>query len=160
VLGAVLLPLSLAAQERPGDDFGRWERTLRRCRIHRSPGDAQGSATETCRLLRLDQQMEGLLTVRFLQPGGMDSFLNRQLVFAGVLEEGSAGMHCRGSRCEPQWPLRLRVSAVGQAGYGPVAPPVGLPRAELASGHCELEARAYRCEATTERRQWRVEAGP
>jgi hypothetical protein len=104
--------------------------------------------------------MEGLLTIRFLMPGGMGPFLDRQLVFAGVLEEGSAGMHCRNSRCEPQWPQRLRVSAVGQAGYGAGTAPNGLTRAELASGHCLLDAGAFRCEATTVRRRWRVEASP
>ncbi len=159
-LAASLLLSPLAARELPGDDFGRWERNLRHCRILGGPADAAVPAAQTCRLLRLDQQMEGLLTVRFLQPGGMGPFLDRQLVFAGVLEEGTGGMHCRRSRCEPHWPLRLRVSAVGQAGYGIMAPPSGLTRAELASGHCLLEASTYRCEATTAQRRWRVEAAP
>lgn len=151
----------LGAQERPGDDFGRWERTLRRCSVVTPSGTGPVPPPASCRLLRLDQQMEGLLSVRFLQPGGDSSFLDRQLVFAGVLAEGSPAMACERSRCEPRWPVRLRISAVGQAGFGDGEAALGLTRAELASGQCLLDDRAFRCEATgPDGRQWRVDAAP
>ncbi|MCT0207053.1 hypothetical protein KQ305_04930 [Synechococcus sp. CS-1332] len=152
---------ALEAQELPGEDFGRWEGGLRRCRIVSSSGQAPPQPPSSCRLLRLDQQMEGLLTVRFLQPGGSGAFLDRQLVFAGVLAEGSKGMQCLASRCEPRWPLQLRVSAVGQAGFGETTAALGLTRAQLASGHCHLDGRAFRCEAVgPEGQRWQAEASP
>ncbi len=152
---------ALEAQELAGEDFGRWEGSLRRCRLVSSSSQAPSPPPATCRLLRLDQQMEGLLTVRFLQPGGTGAFLDRQLVFAGVLAEGSRGMLCRKSLCEPRWPLRLRVSAVGQAGFGEALAALGLTRAQLASGHCQLQARDFRCEAVgPEGQRWQAEASP
>jgi hypothetical protein len=161
LLLATLLLAPLGARELPGDDFGRWERTLQGCRILGTAIGPPPPAPSSCRLLRLDQQIEGLLTVRFLQPGGGGPFLDRQLVFAGVLEEGSPGMRCRQSRCEPKWPLRLRVSAMGQTGYGGMSASMALPRAQLASGLCRLEAMAFRCEAASSAgEQWRAEAFP
>jgi hypothetical protein len=162
LLLAMAGPLAaLKAQDLPGEDFGRWEGSLRRCRIVSTSSLVPPQPPTTCQLLRLDQQMEGLLTVRFLQPGGSGAFLDRQLVFAGVLAEGSRGMRCQGSRCEPRWPLRLRVSAVGQAGFGEATAAMGLTRAQLASGHCQLDARSFRCEAVgPEGRQWQAEGSP
>ena len=151
----------LEGQELPGEDFGRWEGGLRRCRIVGSSSQASPQQPISCRLLRLDQQMDGLLTVRFLQPGGSGAFVDRQLVFAGVLAEGSRGMQCQASRCEPRWPLRLRVSAVGQAGFGEATTSLGLTRAQLASGHCHLDGRAFRCEAVgPDGQRWQAEASP
>lgn len=164
---ALLLALAgpwaaLEAQDLPGEDFGRWEGNLRRCRIVSSSSQAQPPPPPTsCRVLRLDQQMEGLLTVRFLQPGSSGALLDRQLVFAGVLEEGSRGMQCRASRCEPRWPLRLRVSAVGRAGFSAATAAMGLTTAQLASGHCQLDGRAFRCQAVgPEGQQWQADASP
>jgi hypothetical protein len=163
---ALLLALTgpwaaLEAQGLPGEDFGRWEGNLGRCRLVSTSSQAPPQPPTTCRRLRLDQQMEGLLTVRFLQPGGTGAFLDRQLVFAGVLAEGSRGMLCRNSLCEPRWPLRLRVSAVGQAGFGEAMAGLGLTRAQLASGHCQLQARDFRCEAVgPDGQRWQAEASP
>ena len=152
---------TLEAQELAGEDFGRWEGSLRQCRLVSTSSQTPPQPPASCRLLRLDQQMEGLLTVRFLQPGGTGAFLDRQLVFAGVLAPGSKGMQCQASRCEPRWPLRLQVSAVGQAGFGEATAAMGLTKAQLASGHCQLDARALRCEAVgPEGRKWQAEASP
>jgi hypothetical protein len=161
VLALGILSAPLGAQGLSGDDYGRWERPLRRCRVITPSGTGPVPPPASCRLLRLDQQMEGLLSVRFLQPGGDKAFLDRQLVFAGVLAEGSAPMACQRGRCEPRWPVRLRISAVGQAGFGVGEAALGLTRAELASGQCLLDERSFRCEATgQEGRQWRAEAAP
>jgi len=162
LLLAIGAPLAaMQAQELPGEDFGRWESSLRRCRIVSTSSQSRQQPPASCRLLRLDQLMEGLLSVRFLQPGGNGSFLDRQLVFAGVLAEGSTGLQCQRSRCEPSWPLRLQVSAVGQAGFGDATAALGLTRAQLATGHCLLDGRSFRCEAIgQEGQQWRAEASP
>ncbi len=160
-MAATLLMAPLRAGSLPGEDFGRWQRTLRRCRIQRATAGVSSASHASCRLLRLDQQMEGLLTVRFVQPDGGDALLDRQLVFAGVLEEGSAGMHCLRSHCEPRWPLQLRVSAVGQSGFRAMNSAMQLARAQLATGRCLLEARKFRCDATSaEGDLWEAEASP
>ena len=152
---------TLEAQGLAGEDFGRWEGSLRQCRLVSTSSQTPPQPPASCRLLRLDQQMEGLLTVRFLQPGGTGALLDRQLVFAGVLAPGSKGMQCQASRCEPRWPLRLQVSTVGQAGFGEATAAMGLTKAQLASGHCQLDARALRCEAVgPEGRKWQAEASP
>ncbi|MEA5441398.1 hypothetical protein [Cyanobium gracile] len=164
--GLLLLALTgpwtaLEAQDLSGEDFGRWEGGLRRCRIVSTSSQDSPQQPISCRVLRLDQQMEGLLTVRFLQPGGSGAFVDRQLVFAGVLAEGTRGMQCQASRCEPRWPLRLQVSAVGQAGFGEATPALGLTRAQLASGHCQLDGRTFRCEAVgQEGQRWQAEGSP
>jgi hypothetical protein len=70
-------------------------------------------------------------------------------------------MQCQAGRCEPNWPLRLRVSAVGQTGFSQATAALGLTRALLASGHCQLERRSFRCEAVgLEGQQWQAEASP
>ncbi len=161
LVAAAVLLAPLRAGALPGEDFGRWQRTLGRCSIQRAPAGGFSVPHATCRLLRLDQQMEGLLTVRFVLPDGGGALLDRQLVFAGVLEEGSAGMHCRQSRCEPRWPLQLRVSAVGQSGFRAMTSAMHLARAQLATGQCLLEARKFRCDATSaEGDLWLAEASP
>ncbi|KEF41953.1 MAG: hypothetical protein ER33_08830 [Cyanobium sp. CACIAM 14] len=161
VVMAGLLECSLRARELPGEDFGRWQRALQHCRILSTPSGTGPPRQESCSVLRLDQQLEGLLTVRFLLPGGERPSLDRQLVFAGVLEEDSPGMRCRMSRCVPRWPLRLRVSAVGQTGYGATAAAMELTRAQLATGSCRLEAREVVCEAVGPAgERWRAEASP
>lgn len=152
---------ALGAKEVPGEDFGRWEGSLMRCRLISTTSTAPPSPPTSCRMLRLDQQMEGLLTVRFEQPSTSGAFRDHQLVFAGVLAEGSRGMQCQAGRCEPNWPLRLRVSAVGQTGFSQATAALGLTRALLASGHCQLERRSFRCEAVgLEGQQWQAEASP
>ncbi|WP_216904977.1 hypothetical protein [Synechococcus sp. CCY 9618] len=160
-LAAGQLVAPLQARQLPGEDFGRWQRPLARCRILMTTPAKPAPPPDSCRLLRLDQQMEGLLTVRFLQPGSGESLLDRQLVFAGVLEEGSPGLSCRQSRCEPSWPLLLRVSAVGQSGYGAMGTAMPLTRARLARGHCLLKSGRFSCEATGQAGElWQAEASP
>jgi hypothetical protein len=50
---------------------------------------------------------------------------------------------------------------VGQAGFGEAAAALGLTRAQLASGHCQLDRRAFRCEAVgAQGERWQAEATP
>lgn len=161
LLCTLLLPAGAAVGQGLEEDFGRWESNLRHCRIVFATGDAPQTPPTGCRLVRLDQQLAGLLTVRFLQPAGNSLLRDRQLVFTGVLAEGSTAMRCRSGRCEPRWPLQLRVSAVGEAGFDASGMTAGLTSARIAGGNCLLEDGRLRCEASAAAgRQWKVEATP
>ncbi len=133
--------------------MGRWQHGLRRCRITISsaPATAEAPASGTshgCSTLRLDQLLEGLLSVRLVTAAAAGRQSSQQLVFAGVLAGGSAPMRCGDGRCRPRWPLRLQVSAVAQSGYDPRGLALGLPASHLARGECQLERRRLRCSAT------------
>jgi hypothetical protein len=162
LLASDLVRAPLLAQSLPGsNDFGRWQQSLSRCRLLRTLSGATPVSAAACRFVRLDQQMEGMLSVRFVNPAAGHLFLDHQLIFAGVLEAGSAAMRCRQSRCEPRWPLRLKVSAVGQTGLEAIEPTSPITRAQLATGHCLLEAGRFLCEADgPEGTHWRAEAEP
>ncbi len=145
----------------PGNDFGRWTQPLSRCRLIRTAAGAVPGAPAECWYLRLDQLMEGMVSVRFINPAAGRRFLDHQLIFAGVLEEGSASLRCRQSRCEPRWPLRLRVSAVGQSGLEALEPDAAITGAQLATGRCLLEAGRFQCDAEgADGRRWSAEAEP
>jgi hypothetical protein len=129
-----------------GDNVGRWQQGLRSCRIVISAAEAGSS--HGCSTLRLDQLLEGLLTVRLVSTATGGSRPSQQLVFAGVLSEGSRPMRCSEGRCRPRWPLRLLVSAVAQNGFDPRGLALGLPASHLARGECLLERRRLRCSAS------------
>jgi hypothetical protein len=136
------------------DGFGRWERNLNHCRItgvSGPPGDPlkRGAASGVdCVRLRLDQQLPGLLSMRFVAISGRGGYGSSVLMFAGVLERESAPMHCLGGHCEPSGPLKLQVTAVAMAGFNARGLAGGVPRAILARGHCSLDQREVRCSAT------------
>lgn len=139
-----------------GENVGRWQQGLRSCRIviAAAPMAADGAAASAassshgCSTLRLDQLLEGLLTVRLVSSTTGGSRPSQQLVFAGVLSEGSRPMRCSEGRCRPRWPLRLLVSAVAQNGFDPRGLALGLPASHLARGECLLERRRLRCSAS------------
>lgn len=163
LLPLVALPLAAGvaaeagANEPAREPFGRWERSLRQCRLERRAGGGAGSADpganplvrqQGCRAVRLDQQDPGLLSVRFLTSPAAAVAMAGQLAFAGVLEAGSRPMQCRELRCRPRWPIRLRVSAVALSGLAEEAGGSPLPQGRLAQGSCELSARSLRCTAS------------
>jgi hypothetical protein len=135
------------------ENVGRWQQGLRRCRIQITAAvpdtaiNASGS-NHSCSSLRLDQLLEGLLTVRLVSVAGAGSRPTQQLVFAGVLADGSRAMRCSDGRCTPRLPLRMQVSAVAQNGFDPRGLALGLPASHLARGECLLERRRLRCNAT------------
>jgi hypothetical protein len=156
-LAAPLLVATLlsagAATTLPGENVGRWQQGLRRCRIQITaatpdPAINASGPSHSCSSLRLDQLLEGLLTVRLVSIAGSGSRPSQQLVFAGVLAEGSRAMRCRDGRCQPRLPLRMQVSAVAQNGFDPRGLALGLPASHLARGECLLERRRLRCTAT------------
>lgn len=158
------------AQQPALEPFGRWETNLRRCRLERRGGSAVGRAGAgskdtgvqySCRIVRLDQQERGLLSVRFLAAEPAPPGLRSQLAFAGILEAGSRPMRCHQLRCKPQWPIRLQVSAVSLTGLIESAGPSALQEGRLARGSCDLNARQLRCSAgDSNGEEWIAEGSP
>ena len=108
----LLPPLPLRAQEAP-EDFGRWQSEVRRCQLGVTPGPERNLR---CDSVRLDQQLPGLLSVRFFSRGQGPGPAKRLLIFAGILERGSPAMACRAGSCRWAGPLRTRVSALADLG--------------------------------------------
>lgn len=125
-------------------DFGRWQTSPSRCEWQRGPSrlwfDCQG--------LRLEQNLEGQLSVRFLAVGLREPIALEHLVFAGTLEQGQVAMRCdREGSCQPLWPARLTVATVATASFDQRGLALGVPRTRLARGHCQLERGLVRCQA-------------
>jgi hypothetical protein len=125
-------------------DFGRWQTSTSQCSWQRAPSRLRHS----CRGLRLEQNLEGFLNVRFLADGQGESIALEQLVFAGALESDQVAMRCGSDgRCTPQWPARLAVATVAAASFDQRGLAMGLPRTHLARGHCTLERQRVVCQA-------------
>ncbi|MCS5692385.1 hypothetical protein NZK33_10355 [Cyanobium sp. FGCU-6] len=149
------------------DGFGRWEQGLRRCRIERfPPGGAAVSgappganAAQNCQRLRLDQQLEGLLVVRWVSGAAGGRFASRQLVFAGLLDQASPPLRCNPEgACRPVGAMAVWVSLVAESGFDPRGLALGLPSSRRVQGLCRLEARHFHCEASaTDGIRWRAE---
>ena len=152
------------------DAFGRWERTLRHCRIERTPAGRPGAQAapaatagqQRCQRLRLDQQVEGLLVVRWVSTAAGSRYASRQLVFAGLLDQGSPPLRCSPEGlCRPAGAMAVWVSAVAESGFGHRGLALGLPSTRRAKGLCRLEPRRFRCEATDDEGMlWRAEGTP
>jgi hypothetical protein len=148
LLAPLALPLRTPARVSGGlEDFGRWETHLHQCRVAQSGEANQPETARPCQLLRLDQQMQGLLTVRFVALTTASQLASSELVVAGVLDSGSRPMRCRQGRCDPRWPMRLLVSAVAPSSVDLRGLAVGVPQARVARGQCLLERRRARCQA-------------
>ncbi|MFM7313570.1 MAG: hypothetical protein ACKO0M_10455 [Cyanobium sp.] len=137
--GATVLAQNRGARE-PQEEFGRWERRSERC-VLRLPGTTPARPL-ACHGLRLDQQLPGLLSIRFLPAVANDTAAARQLVFAGVLLPGSRPMRCRDGDCTPELPLALQVSAIATS----LAGGLELPQARVVQGTCRLQQREATCE--------------
>ena len=123
-------------------------------------GDEPDAAQESrgCQSLRLDQLMEGLLSIQIIGRGGGSRFSSEQLVFVGLLEPGSASLQCQAGRCSPQWPLLVKVSTVASRSYDDQGLVTRLPSSRLARGECRLDRHHFRCEAHDgDGGLWRVE---
>lgn len=145
------------AREQPSEfDFGRFSETLVRCSIS-APG-AQGNL-RSCGRLRIEQNLQGVMSVRFsLSPSG-GRYSSEDLVFAGMLSEASEPMACRGDgRCQPRFPVQLSVNAIASSLYTRMGLATALPRARIARGQCRIEAVRASCEATgSDGERWRAE---
>lgn len=150
LIGTLLLGglAAVAPAHRPqpvsAEGFGRWETPLRHCRM-----SSQGRSEHPCRRLRLEQNLEGLLSIRFVGQGQGGLLASEELTFAGVLAEGHRPMACRpDGRClEPLQPVQLLVGSVARASFNSRGLINALPQARLARGQCRLALREIRCEA-------------
>lgn len=145
------------ARERPSKfDFGRFSETLVRCSI-RSPAGQRN--LRACGRLRIEQNLQGVMSVRFsLSPSG-ERYSSEDLVFAGMLSDTSEPMACRSDgRCQPRFPVQLSVNAIASSLYTRLGLVATLPRARIARGQCRIEEMRASCEATgTDGEHWRAE---
>jgi hypothetical protein len=145
--------VALAAR---AEGYGRWQMETQTCELRRPPS----RLTQPCSELRLEQNLEGLLSVRFIAAGQGDLIAREHLLFAGVLDPDQPAMRCRqDGRCEPQWPTSLVVASVADVRFDDRGLARGLPRTHLARGRCALSRRSVRCEASDRSgEQWLAEA--
>lgn len=127
------------------EGFGRWETRLASCQLqHRLTAASQPAIDQDCLRLRLEQNMEGLLSVRFMAPG-------RELTFVGSLGKDQRSMHCNGDGgCTPALPLKLSVATVAEAAFDRSGLARGIPRAQLARGECQILPLRINCQAIGE----------
>jgi hypothetical protein len=117
-----------------------------------------GSPQSTCQLVQLDQQVEGMLTVRFIAPGAQKDSVN-QLIVVGLLQPQSQPLLCQQGLCQPAGPLTTVVSTVSERSFDGRGLAQGLPKVWLASGSCRFEGRSVRCEAATpDGQRWQANA--
>ena len=137
----------------PEEDFGRWERKTQQCEIQLQEQRDTEVQRLSCRGVRLDQQLAGLLSIRFLPAARDRSAPEQVLLFAGVLLRGSEPMRCRNGRCEPRWPVRVQLSALATSNPRNL----GLPDARLVQGSCSLEQARALCHARDrDGRRWQA----
>lgn len=159
--GALLIGLSgclacgMALAPKAGSEsFGRWEQTLNSCQILHQPADPGSKPpSQGCLKLRLEQNIEGLLSARFVAAGEV-------MVFAGALAKGQLPMRCnQDGACKPQWPTKLVVSTVARGSLEASGLPAGLPLARLARGNCVIERNRIDCHAlAADGEQWRAQS--
>lgn len=137
-------------------DFGRFSERLVRCSVS-APG--QERQLQRCGQLRLEQNFEGVMSVRFSLQASNERYSSEDLVFAGILADDSEPMDCRGDgRCQPRFPLVFSVNAISSGLYNRMGLAATLPRARLARGQCRIEAVRATCEATGDRgERWRAQ---
>lgn len=149
------LACGLGLAPRAGSEgFGRWEQTLNSCQILHQPADLRSKPpSQGCLKLRLEQNIEGLLSARFVGAGEV-------VVFAGALAKGQLPMRCnQDGACTPQWPTQLEVSTVASGRLEPSGLPDGLPLARLARGNCVIQHNRIDCHAlASDGEQWRAES--
>ncbi|MEB3275510.1 MAG: hypothetical protein VKM92_00970 [Cyanobacteriota bacterium] len=130
------------------DGFGRWESVLSHCQLQwPATGPGNGANTSGCLKLRLDQSIEGMLRVRFINAAGGSRYASEELTFAGLLLKQDQPMRCRQGACDPTWPLRLRVHGVASRRFDGRGLAEQLPSNHLAKGSCELGPIQLTCQA-------------
>ena len=136
------------------ESIGRWEQTLNSCQILHQPADLSSKQpSQGCLKLRLEQNIEGLLSARFVAAAEV-------VVFAGALAKGQLPMRCnQDGACKPQWPTQLEVSTVASGKLDPSGLPAGLPLARLARGNCVIQRNRIDCHAlAADGERWTVQS--
>ena len=151
--GCLAWGLALAPKA-ASESFGRWEQTLSSCQILHQPADLRNKQpSQGCLKLRLEQNIEGLLSARIVAAGEV-------VVFAGALAKGQLPMRCnKDGACEPQWPTQLEVGTVASGKLEDSGLPAGLPLARLARGNCVIQEDRIDCHAlAADGEQWRAKS--
>jgi hypothetical protein len=141
--------------------FGRWQSRAHQCSIQRSTaGPGSDSQTSPCHVVRLEQNLEGLLSVRFLAEGSGPQLGAQHLLFAGALDTGQRPMHCHpDGRCMPHWPTRVVVASIAAASFDGRGLATTVPLTLLARGGCEVNRSVVRCEARNDAgERWSAQA--
>ena len=160
LLAAALLSMGqVLAADGTNDGFGRWESTLRRCQLQWPRQGQQPAQQSPCLKIRIDQTIEGMLRVRFINGLASSRYASEELTFAGLLLQQDQPMRCRGGSCQPSWPLRLQVHGVASRRFDPRGLAEQLPQNQLAKGSCQLEAALLQCQARgSDGERWQASA--
>ena len=78
----------------------------------------------------------------------------KRLILAGLLMPGSEPMRCRDTRCDPQWPLRVQLSALASQELDRMDLPTSLPRTRLAQGDCKIDGMGMNCQVSEADQRW------
>lgn len=152
LLAAALLGLGpehvqVADTAKADDGFGRWESALSGCQLQWAGLEQQQAQHSTCLTVRLDQTIEGMLRVRFINGLSSSRYASEELIFAGLLLQQDQPMRCNSGSCQPRWPLRLQVHGVASRRFDPRGLAQHLPQNQLARGSCQLDAALLQCQA-------------
>lgn len=160
LLAAGLLGLGQALAAGTSDEgFGRWESPLRRCQLQWPRQGQQPAQQSPCLKIRIDQTIEGMLRVRFINGLTSSRYASEELTFAGLLLQHDQPMRCRGGSCQPSWPLRLQVHGVASRRFDPRGLAEQLPNNQLARGSCQLDAALLQCQARgSDGERWQASA--
>ena len=139
--------LTAPAPELPPQGFGRWESQLKRCQLSWPQQISSPAQQSGCLSLRLDQTIEGMVRVRFINAAAGSRFASEELVFAGLLLSQDRPMDCQQGHCSPHWPMRLVVKGVASRRFDARGLAERLPSNQLARGSCQLEPARLRCQA-------------
>lgn len=131
------------------DDFGLWKGSLNTCSVVRVSHPHGQRQPMECNSFRLNQQIRGIISVRFESWKGVNNHNIGKLVLAGVLEEKSLSMRCRQGRCQPQFPIKLQISALAESYENDLGLASKVPHSYLARGYCQIEISRVHCVAKT-----------
>ncbi len=149
-LGCVLTWIGIQPAGMAGG-FGRWQSRASQCSVQSLLASKSSvRQSRTCQVVRLEQNLEGLLSVRFLADadGSGPQLGAVQVLFAGVLESGQQPMRCGpDGRCMPRWPTRVLVASVAAASFDQRGLATSVPHTLLARGRCEVMRNRVRCQA-------------
>jgi hypothetical protein len=150
-LGCVLTWIGIQPAGSMAGGFGRWQSRASQCSFqHFLASKSPVRQSRTCQVVRLEQNLEGLLSVRFLADaaGSGPQLGAEQVLFAGVLESGQQPMRCGpDGRCTPRWPTRVVVASVAAASFDQRGLATSVPQTLLARGRCEVMRNQVRCQA-------------
>ena len=105
-------------------------------------------AAHPCAALRVEQPLEGYLTLRFVGQGD-EPLATQEMSFSGTLANSSQPMVCSGDgRClQPGPGLQLQVETVAWWRFNGRGLAQGMPLGRLAVGQCALQDSRLVCEA-------------